>query len=42
MLVENEKLSKMCERYCKDAREANKQVAKWKQQVFDLMKNQKQ
>lgn len=28
----------MCERYAKDAREANKELIKWKQQAFDLMK----
>jgi hypothetical protein len=40
ILAENEKLSRMCERYSKDAREANKELNKWKQQAFDLMKAQ--
>lgn len=37
LLEENERLSKMCEKYAKDAREA----VKWKKQALDLMKAQK-
>lgn len=35
---ENENLSKMCERYGKDAREANKELNKWKEKAMELMK----
>lgn len=40
MLQQNERLAKMCERYSKDAREANKELMKWKQKAMELMKEQ--
>ena len=37
LLEENQRLSNMCEKYAKDAREA----IKWKKQALELMKTQK-
>jgi hypothetical protein len=36
--ADNENLSKMCERYGRDAREAAKELKKWREKAMELMK----